>query len=69
MAVIKSLLILIFITLMTQLCSSIPNHRKARQVRLEDVKTISEEALRRMTPKRRQMVNYEYTKEFFRPLK
>ena len=59
---------LLFFTIIS-LSIAVPNHRKVRQVREEDVRTISEAEMKRMTPQRRRFLNYEYTKEFFRPLK
>ena len=61
----------IFLVLSLYLCltSSIPNHRKVRQIRPEDVRTVSEEQMREMTPKMLRKLNLEYTREFFRPIR
>ncbi len=48
--------------------SSVPHHRKVRQVRQSDVGTYSEEDMMKMTPEMRRYINVEYTKEFFKPL-
>jgi len=46
----------------------VPHHRKVRQVRPEDVRTISEEEMKRMSPERLALLNKKYTEEFFKPL-
>ena len=43
--------------------------QKVRQIRPQDVRTISEEAMKAMSPKRRAELNKQYTLEFFKPLK
>ena len=42
---------------------------KVRQIRPQDVRTISEEAMKAMSPERRANLNKQYTLEFFKPLK
>ena len=47
----------------------IPHHRKVRQIRPQDVVTVSEEKMAEMDPEQLEILNKEYTREFFRPLK
>ena len=60
--------ILLLVSLVS-LTSSIPNHRKVRQIRPEDVRTVSEEQMREMTPEMLRRLNLEYTREFFKPIR
>ena len=60
--------ILLLVSLVS-LTSSIPNHRKVRQIRPEDVRTVSEEQMREMTPEMLRKLNLEYTREFFKPIR
>ena len=59
--------------LMVILCSiasgSVPRHRKVRQIRPQDVVTVSEEDMENMSPERLAELNRMYTHEFFKPLK
>ena len=43
--------------------------QKVRQIRPQDVRTVSEEDMKAMSPERRAMLNKQYTLEFFKPLK
>jgi len=58
--------------LMVILCSiasgSVPRHRKVRQIRPQDVVTVSEEDMENMSPERLAELNRMYTHEFFKPL-
>ena len=47
----------------------VPQHRKVRQIRPQDVVTISEERMAQMTPEMKHVLNTEYIREFFKPLK
>jgi len=58
-------LLVIFLTIVTGL---VPHHRKVRQIRPEDVKTISEEEMKMLSPERLALLNKKYTEEFFKPL-
>jgi hypothetical protein len=40
-----------------------------RQIRPQDVRTVSEEAMKAMSAERRAELNKQYTLEFFKPLK
>jgi len=46
----------------------VPQHRKVRQIRPQDVVTISEERMAQMTPEMKHVLNTEYIREFFKPL-
>ena len=43
--------------------------QKVRQIRPQDVRTVSEEDMKAMSPERRAELNKQYTLEFFKPLK
>ena len=62
--------ICIFVEIPT-LCQGnrIPHHRKVRQIRPQDVVTVSEEKMAEMDHEQLEILNKEYTREFFRPLK
>jgi len=46
----------------------VPHHRKVRQIRPQDVVTVSEEDMKAMSPERLALLNKQYTHEFFKPL-
>jgi len=60
-----SFLLAIFLPIASGL---VPHHRKVRQIRPQDVRTVSEEDMKAMSPKRRAELNKQYTLEFFKPL-
>jgi hypothetical protein len=61
---------LLLVFLLATICQTgeVPQHRKARQISAEDVITISEEAMKKMSPKMKKYVNVEYAREFFTPI-
>ena len=61
--------ICIFVEIPT-LCqgNQIPHHRKVRQIRPQDVVTVSEERMAQMSPEQLKILNKEYTREFSRPI-
>ena len=63
--------ICIFVEIPTLFCqgNQIPHHRKVRQIRPQDVVTVSEERMAQMSPEQLEILNKEYTREFFRQIK
>jgi len=60
-----SFLLAIFLPIASGL---VPHHRKVRQIRPQDVRTVSEEDMKAMSPEKRAELNKQYTLEFFKPL-
>ena len=65
----KSQIFFLYAIVVCCLGNLIPHHRKVRQIRPKDVKTVSEEEMANMTPEQYHALSTEYVREFFKPIK